>query len=227
MTPTINTDYAPANWFTDRAGHPIVAIVAHNTVGKDSRAYLKRGGELPDGSDLKVSIHVLIQKDGTIYRYLSDSAGANHAGFGKMPPGYPQVNPNLVTLGFELENASNGAGVHDPYPVAQLTAMGWQIRAWRRIHGPLPIFRHADLDPTRRKDTVDLSIADIERWAAEPPRRYRVKGLPVYEAQSGRGKLWGHLHEGEQVAVDATYPNGFGHLVDGRGFIDLDGLERI
>src|SRR5690349_13338657 len=140
----VNLNY---NWWQDRQGHKPVAIIAHNTVGRDSRAYLSRGGEKPDGSDRKVSIHVLIQKDGIIYRYVPDALGANHAGFGTMPPPLTGINPNLVTLGFELENASDGVKVNDPYTEAQLLAMGWQIGQWRALWGALPVYRHADIDP--------------------------------------------------------------------------------
>jgi N-acetyl-anhydromuramyl-L-alanine amidase AmpD len=94
------------NWSIDRASAPVVAIIAHNTVGTDSRAYLSRGGDKPDGSDRMVSIHSLIRKDGILYRYVPDERGANHAGYGKMPAGFPRLNPNRTTIGFELENAS-------------------------------------------------------------------------------------------------------------------------
>jgi hypothetical protein len=153
------------NWSQGRAGHAIVAIVAHATVGTDSRAYLSRGGSKADGSDRKVSIHALIQKPGDpIYRYVPDSIGANHAGFGTMPAGFPQVNPNVCTLGFELENLQDGK---DPYTDQQLLAMGWLINEWRRLHGALPILRHADIDPKRRSDPVGLSVAQIESWVTK------------------------------------------------------------
>ena len=153
------------NWWTDRAGQAIVAIVVHNTEGTDSRAYLARGGELPDGSDRKVSVHALIRKDGTLYRSVPDARGANHAGFGTMPPGLPQLNPNRCTLGIELENRSDGRSIHDPYTDAQLLTLGWEINRIRAQYGPMPIFRHADLDPKRRRDTADLTIDEMEAWA--------------------------------------------------------------
>lgn len=157
----------PYNWWSDRGSAPIEAIIAHNTVGTDSRGYLSRGGELPDGSDRKVSIHCLIQKDGTLYRYVPDERAANHAGFGVMPAGFPRINPNRCTIGFELENASNGKGRVDPYTPAQLMTMGWEINRIRTKYGHLPIFRHEDVDPKRRKDTVGLTITEIEAWAAK------------------------------------------------------------
>jgi hypothetical protein len=187
----------PYNWFTNRGNQKIVAIIGHGTVGTDSRAYLSRGGELKDGSDRKVSIHVLIQKDGRIYRYVPDSKGANHAGFGTMPAPWSKVNPNRCTLGFELENLQNG---FDPYPEPQLLAMGWQINEWRRIHGHIPIYRHAEIDPDRRSDTVGLSVARIEEWCSAAARHFAPPAGPDYEA------LWGPIASPDQTSWNWDIP---------------------
>ncbi len=215
----------PYAYWTERASAPINAIVAHNTVGVDSRKYLSTGGPR------KVSIHSLIQKDGILYRYVPDERGANHAGFGKMPAGYPPLNPNRCTIGFELENASNGKGRVDPYTEAQLLTMGWEINRIRAKFGPLAIFRHAELDPTRRSDTVGLTIEEMEQWAVKAKAyyaitalNYAVVGLPVYQRADHTGPLWGHLHQGEHVTIDDLSN---GHLADGRGFVDTKGLGTV
>jgi N-acetylmuramoyl-L-alanine amidase len=218
MAPTITQ--LPYNWSVDRAGHTIEAIIGHNTVGYDSRLYLSRGGELPDGSDRMVSIHALIQKPGDIiYRYVPDERGANHAGFGTMPKGFTKVNPNLTTIGFELENASNGEGRIDPYPNSQLLAMGWFINETRRRHGPIPILRHADIDPRRRKDTVGLTIAQMEAWAvnaarAQPPAPPAPPPLPggvdprFQSAWSLSGGIWQKNKLTPGLALGPAYQQG-------------------
>jgi N-acetyl-anhydromuramyl-L-alanine amidase AmpD len=183
----------PYNWSNSRGKQPIVAIVAHGTVGTDSRAYLSRGGDLPDGSDRKVSIHALIQKDGTIYRYVPDHLGANHAGFGTMPAPWQNIPVNQCTLGFELENLQNGK---DPYTDTQLLAMGWLINDWRRQHGALALLRHADIDPTRRADPVSLSVADMERWC--------VRAIDYYDADPFAE--WGDIERPEGVARQFGIP---------------------
>lgn len=171
--PAVSTEYYPANWSSDRGSNAIVAIVAHSTVGRDSRAYLQRGGNKADGSDLKVSIHTLIRRDGTIYRYLNDDRAAHHAGFGMMPPGFPRINPNLCTLGFELENRSDKKkGIYEAYPDAQMLAMGWLINEWRERFGHLPILLHRELDPTRRDDPVGLSTSTLETWCVRAAEYY-------------------------------------------------------
>ena len=226
MQPPINHDY-PARWHSSRDGADIVALIAHGTGGTDSRRYLQRGGDLPDGSDRKVSIHSLVQKDGTIYRMVPDERAANHAG-GVLKNGvYSSVltiggrtfrgaQVNRRTLGIELENLQTGL---DPYPDAQLLAMGWQINAWRGRYGPLPVTRHATIDPGRRSDPVGLTVATIELWAtraaaAAQPRRYRVKAGAGANVRAGRststkvlmvlgpGDPWaGYVTPGERVSV--------------------------
>lgn len=153
----------PADFWTDRAGQKIVAVVIHGTGGTDSRGTLQHG----DGRG--VSIHRLITKTGKIYDMVPDARGANHAGaisssFTLNGTTYTGGRVNKATLGIELENLQNG---RDPYPNPQLSALGWQIADWRAKHGPIPILRHADLDPTRRRDPYQLSTQNIERWAAK------------------------------------------------------------
>lgn len=159
-----------ANWSSSRSGAPIVAIVAHGTVGRNSVDYLRRGGDSPDGSDRKVSIHALIGKAGQIWTYIDDSRAAHHAGFstlrlsGQTYCSGCRYNVNHVTLGFELENLQDG---RDPYTDAQLLSMGWLINKWRKQHGNVPVVRHGDIDPTRRRDPVGLSVAQIEAWVTK------------------------------------------------------------
>lgn len=194
----------PYNWWSSRDGHAIEAIVAHNTGGSDSRAYLSRGGDLPDGSDKKVSIGYLIPRTGDpIYTYVPEERGANHAGFGTMPAGFSQVNPNEVTVGFELENLSNGAGRSEPYPDVQLLAMGWLILDIRRRRGPLPILLHRDLDPTRRKDPVGLTVAQIEWWVARAKAELdSARPDPVEQ----RWALWGTAYPLDRAARPFSIP---------------------
>jgi len=65
--------------------------------------------------------------------------------------------------------------------------------------------------------------ADLQRPIPRPPppKRYQVLGLPVYQRSDHTGPLWGHLKDDEPVVIDD--PSN-GHLADGRGFVDLNGL---
>lgn len=208
----------PYNWWTSRDGHAVVAIGAHNTVGWNSRAYLSRGGDLPDGSDKKVSIHYLIAKSGAIDKFVSEERGANQAGFGTMPVGFPQVNPNKVLIGFELENASNGkigpARVVDPYPDEQLLAMGWLILDIRRRHGPLPILLHRTLDPNRRSDPVGLDVATIEHWVQ---RAQAALAATAPDPAEQRWALWGTTYPLDRAARVFSIPQQWYRNVDRLG----------
>lgn len=158
-------------------------IVAHDTEGVDSRATLKHG----DGRS--VSIHRLIQKfpraNGStdilpgkperqssgvaIYDMVPDERGANHAGFSTWKNNgrtftAAGVNVNVISLGFELECQGKG-NPNDHYTEDQLLAAGFVINQWRAKYGPLPLVRHADIDPKRRSDTYNLSVAELEKWA--------------------------------------------------------------
>ena len=185
-------DYYPANWSTSRGGHGIAGIVAHGTAGVDSRAYLQRGGDLPDGRDRKVSVHSLIDREGRDWRFVDDSRAANHAGFSTLvlngrtysPNG---VSVNWVTLGLELENRQDG---HENYTEVQLLSMGRRVNHWRSVYGQLPIVRHGDIDPTRRSDPLRLSVADIEAWcvraASQAPTHPAGRPMRVIEPLGAR-----------------------------------------
>lgn len=213
--PPINHDF-PARWQSSRDGAPVLAIIAHGTVGTDSRSYLQRGGSLPDGSDRKVSIHVLIAKDGTIYRMVPDERVANHAGGQLVGGQYSSVltvggqtyrghQINRRTLGFELENLQDG---RDPYPDAQLLAMGWQIARWRSRYGFLPLYRHAQIDPGRRRDPVGLTVETMELWvrraqADAQARAYVVSapaGARVRRGRTANATILRALNPGEPWA---------------------------
>lgn len=224
-------DYPAQNW-SDRKDQAIVGIVVHGTGGglKSSLSTLKTG----DGRG--VSIHVLIAQDGTQYVMLSDEKGANHAGsptssFTLNGRTYIGGSVNRATLGIELVNLQNG---RDAYPTIQLQSLGWLVNHWRALHGPLPILRHGDLDPTRRRDPYQLSTQQIEEYAARqiPPaqtiKRYRVKPRYVTQRKEDNGPpLVRELVSGEIVTVDAWYTNNRVHLADGSGFADLADLEAL
>jgi len=78
----------------------------------------------------------------------------------------------------------------------------------------LPLFRQAR-----------ASLEPVSSPPAQSLRRSRVRGVPIYQRQDRRGIIAGYLEPGEVVAIDATYPDGGGHLQDGRGFVDLGALE--
>lgn len=213
----------PADFWTERTGQPIVAIVIHGTGGIDSRSTLQHG----DGRG--VSIHRLINKAGKIYDMVPDEHGANHAGapsssFTLHGHTYRGNAVNKSTLGIELENLQDG---RDPYTDPQLSAMGWQIAEWRKQHGPLPILRHADIDPTRKRDPYQLTTQEIERWAAKytipVPTSRTVHAGPfgalARQDYMAAAPTAAYFPPGTPIAIDDFSKNSYRHAADGIGFI--------
>lgn len=154
---------APSAHHSDRGGAPILGIVIHATAGRDSLAWLRQNPR-------QVSAHWLIAKDGTCYRMVSDDRAAHHVGNSRFTlpnpatgqwktyTGKTRPNTNQVTLGIELENLNDG---RDPYPDAQLAALGWAIRdAWQR-HGLVPLIRHGTVDTAGKTDPATLDYTRL------------------------------------------------------------------
>ena len=189
------TTFLQADYYGSRNGHDVIVIIGHDTetptIDGDSTNYLKTGG------GRKVSIHALIHRDGSITEMVKDDDAANHAGYGTLhlngrtyePDG---INLNAVSLGFELEHWN---GPTRQYTDDQLLSMVWLIATWRAKHGPLPIFRHADVDPTRREDTRFLSVDEIEQWVQKAQVAMGQTPTPAPTVWDG----WGASHP---LAID-------------------------
>lgn len=240
-----------ANWYQSRDAQPILYIIAHDTErpndNTDSIAYLQRGGDLPDGSDRKVSTHSLIEPNGDIYVMVADEYGANHAGYGTIVHNGTKYcsgchyNVNDITLGMELEytKAPNNA----PYPEDQLLAAGYWIASKRKKWGNLPILMHRDVDPSRRSDARNLTVADLEVYVTraqdlmndyptpDNPKPYKMLVCQVvYQAPSLTSAFAGDpviLLQNEQVSIGKIENNGWLWLVNGWGFIPPNVAVRI
>ncbi|HEX6293422.1 MAG TPA: N-acetylmuramoyl-L-alanine amidase [Herpetosiphonaceae bacterium] len=114
-------------------------IVIHATAGTDSREWLV---ENPEG----LSIHRLIQKDGTIYKMADDLVSCGHVGRSAL---WGNRWLNKIALGIELENRNNG---RDPYPTAQVEACAAQVVEWLGRFGPLPVVGHYQVDTLGKTD---------------------------------------------------------------------------
>lgn len=183
---------------SSRGGAAVAAIVIHATAGTNSLPWLKRN---PAG----VSAHVLIAKDGTIYRLVPDAEAAHHAGFSRIVVGGRAIgrtttpSPNQVTLGLELENLNNG---RDPYPEAQRLALGWQLVEWSRAYPAARLVFHREIDTQGKTDPAGLTWADIHRamapWLVGPapspapspdPSAYTADSRIMGEAPAGDAEL--------------------------------------
>lgn len=116
---------------------PISLIVMHATRGTDSLGHLTTDSP----RTAPVSAHVLVSRDGTAYRLVSDSRVAWHAGPAEIGSNLAKGRPNVnrFSLGIELENLNDGM---QPYPAEQLDAAAGIIAYWWNLYGPLPILAH-------------------------------------------------------------------------------------
>ena len=175
-----------------------------------------------------VSAHYLIGRDGATVQFLDPLAWAAwHAG--NAIPAWS----NQRSIGIELHHS-----VGDPfYPPPQLDALDSLVLELCS-HFAIPVATietHGQIalpgPYIRKHDPADWPYAGFVLWRSRlgtpPPasRPYRVVGVPIYQAENLTGALAGHLTSGETVQIDATYANGGAHLADGRGFVDLDGLD--
>lgn len=247
--------YKAANWYSPREGQAIQAIIAHDTETPHStpqgtsEEYLRRGGDTVNGADRKVSIHVWINTNGDSTVMVNDVFAANHAGYGhldingrKYGTKPLKYSVNTCTLGFELERVK---GTTSDYPIDQLLSAGYWINIWRDRWGKLPIYRHADVDPTRRSDPIGLDVATLERYAnlaavkmtevptPEKPLNYRML-VPqvVYTARLLSSRFAGNadkplvLEAGSVVAVgDLT--GDWAWLANGAGFIPRNTAIKV
>lgn len=156
-------------------------IVLHNTVGSDSRNWLAISA--PDAS-----IHYLIMRDGTIYDSVPEEKRAWHAGKGKMPGG--ETDPNSCSIGIEFENTSNGKGVVQDYPEAQMRAGAWlvhDIMERRKIAGDNVVDHKAIAKPKGRKlDPVGFDHDLFWQYVHEQQRMSELPEIvkPVYTGES-------------------------------------------
>ena len=179
LPPVVNL---PSAHSSSRGGASIAAIVIHATAGLDSRRWLTNN---PNG----VSAHVLIQRDGIVYRMVPDDRAAHHVGYsrlviaGRVIDRTTSPGPNAVTLGLELENLNDGL---QPYPPAQLAALGWQLVEWARRYPQARLLFHRDVDTQGKSDPAGLAwpavYAAMAPWLTSPatlPARLYTAASPI------------------------------------------------
>lgn len=127
---------------------PVIAVVLHSTEGVDSRRWLST-----DPAS-RVSIHVLIQRDGTRIGIVNYADVANHVGYAVAP--YDNEN----CMGIEWENASSAlTGRVQAYTPTQLSTGAHWVATILYSYGLTwaNVVRHGDIanNPVgRRSDPV-------------------------------------------------------------------------
>ncbi len=145
--------------FSSRKGSVPKVIVLHHTAGHDSEAYLVENAD-------QVSTHVLIAHDGKIIRMVPDDTAAHTVGFSNLGKyrARSYSSPNLISLNIEIENTGNGT---EPYTEAQYIAVAWQVRAWWKKYGYLPLVPHALIDTQNKTDPYRFDWMCLTRLVAQ------------------------------------------------------------
>lgn len=224
---------AAANMHPGRpAGFRVEAIVVHRSGG--SRDVIRARFNDPSSS---VSAHYLVCRNGDVEQYVQEHDTAFHAGLVASPtwPALrPGVNPNLYTIGVELE------GTAGDLPTAQLQAAASLLAAigqrWGFPADDVHVVPHSAIRESSRCPDKGVSIAGLLAAAKAPaevlrtPRQTVVRtvsranlrlGAPSISAPVGRIvpgdsdlRVTGFTDLGEPVQGNA-----FWYAVDDEGFV--------
>lgn len=175
----------------------------------------------PDfGNYHRIGYHEVIQleRDASLAAHLVNPPNMQGAGVAKMNHLCYHIcaATNFIGMPEDLwieALAQRAAAALRTYPGAQIVG-----------HKDIALAGHGTTCPGPLWSVWKLRLTNRVAELLAPPavRRMRLRGWPIYQAQSLTGTLAGHLQSGETVEIDKTYNNGGGHLKDNRGFIDLN-----
>lgn len=218
----------PQRWgYQSRGSAAASSIVIHTTSNKRATQFSTEAIYLRDSMD--VSAHFLIGKDGRIVQFLDPARWqAWHAGAAVF------AYSNAHSIGIE-----HHVSIGEAWTAVQHDACTWLVRrlmaSFRIPPELINTHRAVALPAGRKSDPTGWDDASFAAWRATlaapvmpPLTRYRVRPTVLISQRSEGGPPYaGELAIGDEVAIDATYPNGMAHLHDGRGFVLLAALEAL
>ena len=192
-----------------RNGAPVDILVLHYTGMQTAEEALAR---LCDPA-AKVSAHYTIDRDGTIYAHVSESARAWHAGVSYWAG---ERNVNARSIGIEIVNPGHEFGYRD-FPDVQIEAVIKLCRdiIKRRHIARARVLGHSDVAPARKKDPGEkfpwakLAAAGVGFWVEPAPitegrtLSANDRGAPVEDLQKQLIKF-GYGLEVTRLYDDAT-----------------------
>jgi N-acetyl-anhydromuramyl-L-alanine amidase AmpD len=143
-------------YFEDRQGYQIRYIILHDTEGVMPNVEAWR--DFWSTNERCVSVHDMIDQDGTVYHIVPYDQSAHHTGYGHIPGfnalvgDHYEPNLNLASIGIELVYPEYPAS--PAYPPVQLAAAVELVRILveRYNIGRDGVLRHKDVDPGRKSD---------------------------------------------------------------------------
>jgi N-acetyl-anhydromuramyl-L-alanine amidase AmpD len=106
----------------------------------------------------EASVHYVIARDGLVYRLVSESRMAYHAGESRMPSD-GREDVNRFSIGIEIINDSRDCPTEDQYEA--LTALVSDIKT---RHAITEIVAHGEIAPNRRSDPYNFRWDLIADW---------------------------------------------------------------
>ena len=141
----MTTVSVPSPNFNARPHGEVSCVVLHATADRDTRSSL---AWLRDPQS-KVSYHVVVDRDGTVYDLVPPGRRAWHAGVSMFEG---RQNVNDFSVGLSFANVNDG---HEPYAEQQLASGAAVIADWMRRYPAITTDRittHRVIAPTRKTD---------------------------------------------------------------------------
>jgi len=110
-------------------------------------------------SESKVSYHVLIGRDGTVYTCVPYDRRAWHAGKSEW---HGEKDVNGISIGVSFSNRNDGK---EPLTQQQKAAAKKVIAEIRTKYGALPVTTHAQIAPGRKNDPEQVPGFRLEEYA--------------------------------------------------------------
>ena len=110
-------------------------------------------------SESKVSYHVLIGRDGTVYTCVPYDRRAWHAGKSEW---HGEKDVNGISIGVSFSNRNDGK---EPLTEQQKAAAKKVITEIRTKYGALPVTTHAQIAPGRKNDPEQVPGFRLEEYA--------------------------------------------------------------
>jgi len=110
-------------------------------------------------SESKVSYHVLIGRDGTVYTCVPYDRRAWHAGKSEW---HGEKDVNGISIGVSFSNRNDGK---EPLTEQQKAAAKKVIAEIRTKYGALPVTTHAQIAPGRKNDPEQVPGFRLEEYA--------------------------------------------------------------
>lgn len=146
----------PVNFgFEGRSTRKIDTIIIHSSYDAIGSDPFSVSGTIEEYREYGVAPHFLIDREGAIYRLVSDKAVAYHAGAGKVPDGRSGVNE--FSLGIELLNTKTAKFTDKQYGALN------DLLAWLKTeYGIKYVLGHDQIAPGRKDDPWNFEWSRIK-----------------------------------------------------------------